>query len=142
MEGDDIEEYEWIMMGIVNLGTVLEYSRASGVIHQSGSLGMRESSSFGGMGARVVVKKPTTVIEDEDTKMDIDGNNDSKLSRGIQTSPATSEAEEVSGSHTNKYLALFKLAAQITFAMLSYILKNPTRRPTPFSKLTLNHTSP
>ena len=126
----------------MNLGAVLEYGRASGVIYWSGSIGMRESSSLGSMGVRVVVKKPTTVIEDEDTKMDIDGSDDSKLLRGIQTSPATSEAKEASGSYTNEYLALFKLAAQIMFTMLSYVLKNPTGRPTPISKLTLNHTSP
>ena len=125
-------------MRIVNLGAVLEYGRASGVIHPSGSLGTRERSSLGGAGVRVVAKKLMTIIKDEDAKMDIDGNSYSKLLGRIQTSPATSEAGEASGSYANKYPASFKLAALITFAMLSYILKNPTRRPTPFSKSTLN----
>ena len=126
MEGDNIEEREWIMLGIVNLGAVLEYGRASSVIRRSGGLGTRESSNLGGAGVRVVVKKSTTIIEDEDTKMDIDSNDNSKLSGRIQTSPATSEVDEASGSYANEYPALFKLAAQITFAMLSYVLKNPT----------------
>ena len=53
-------------MRIVNLGAVLEYGRASGIIHLSGSLGMRESSSLGGAGVRVVAKKLMTIIKDED----------------------------------------------------------------------------
>ena len=138
IEGDDIEEHKWIMMRIMNLGAVLEYGRASGIIHLSGGLGMRESSSLGGVGLRVVVKNPTTIIKDKDTKMDIGSNDNSKLFGRIQTSPATSEADKASGSYANKYPASFKLAALITFTILSYILKNPTRRPTPFSKSTLN----
>lgn len=92
MEGDSVEECEWMMMGVVNLGTILEYGRASGVIWQSGSLGTRESSSSGGAGVNVTVKKPTTPVEDADSKMDID---DGKLSAaGIKASPATSEVDE------------------------------------------------
>ena len=53
-------------MRIVNLGAVLEYGRALGVIHPSGSLGTRESSSLGGAGVRVVAKKLMTIIKDED----------------------------------------------------------------------------
>ena len=54
--------------------------------------------------------------------MDINGNNDSKISGRFQTSPTTSEADEASGSYANEYPASFKLVAQITFAMLSYIV--------------------
>lgn len=32
MECDNIKEREWIMMGIINLGAMLEYGRASGII--------------------------------------------------------------------------------------------------------------
>ena len=32
MEGDSVEEREWMMMGVVNLGAILEYSGALGVI--------------------------------------------------------------------------------------------------------------
>ena len=32
MEGDSVEEHEWMMMGVINLGAILEYGRASGVI--------------------------------------------------------------------------------------------------------------
>ena len=109
MEGDNIKEHEWIMMGIMNLGVVLEYGRASGVICRSGGLGTRESSSLGGGSIRVIVKKPTTVIEDDDTKMDIDSNNDSKLSGRIQTLPSTSEADKASGSYANSHQKAYSI---------------------------------
>jgi hypothetical protein len=32
MEGETIEDREWVMIGVINLGAVLEYSRASGAI--------------------------------------------------------------------------------------------------------------
>ncbi|KZP24291.1 hypothetical protein FIBSPDRAFT_1012202, partial [Athelia psychrophila] len=32
MEGEGVEEREWIMMGVINLRSVLEYGKASGVI--------------------------------------------------------------------------------------------------------------
>jgi protein SMG6 len=33
MEGEGVEEREWVMMGVVNLGAVLEYTgRASSVV--------------------------------------------------------------------------------------------------------------
>ena len=133
MEGDNIEEREWIMMGVVNLGAILEYGRASGVIRRSGGLGTREGSNLGAAAVRVVIKKPTAIVEDDDAKMDIDdfkGKN--------QTSPATSEADEATGSYANEYPASFKLAAQLTFAMLSHVLKNPMRKSSPFAKPTLN----
>jgi protein SMG6 len=31
MEGEGVEEREWIMGGVVNIGTMLEYGRASSV---------------------------------------------------------------------------------------------------------------
>ena len=138
MEGDNIEEREWIMMGIINLGAILEYGRASGVIRRSGGLGTREGPNIGGAVVRVVMKKPTAIVQDDNTRMDIDGVDDSKLSGRIQTSPATSEADEAAGSYTNEYPALFKLAAQLTFAMLSHVLKSPTQKPSPFATSTLN----
>ena len=52
---DNIEEWEWIMMGIVNLGLILECGWGSGVIHQCGGLGTREGSRFGGASVRVVI---------------------------------------------------------------------------------------
>ena len=32
MEGDSVEQCEWMMMAVINLGAILEYGRALGVI--------------------------------------------------------------------------------------------------------------
>ena len=32
MEGEGVEEREWIMMGVINIGAILEYGRASSVV--------------------------------------------------------------------------------------------------------------
>src|ERR1700676_4025246 len=39
MEGLGVEEREWVMMGIINLGAVLEYGRASCVVRRAGGFG-------------------------------------------------------------------------------------------------------
>ena len=64
----------------------------------------------------MVVKKPTAGVEDKETKVDID-RDDSKLSRRIQTSPVTSEADEAVGSY--EYPASFKLVSQILHRMMT-----------------------
>ena len=51
MEGETIEEREWVTIGVINLGTVLKYSRASGAIRRAA-------------GVRVVVERATTIVED------------------------------------------------------------------------------
>ena len=71
MEGDNIEEHKWIMMGVINLSVILKYGRVSGVIHQSGSLGTREGLNLGTVAIWVVIKKPTAIVEDDNAKMDI-----------------------------------------------------------------------
>ena len=133
MEGDNIEECEWIMMGIVNLSTILEYGRVSGMIHRSGGLETREGLNLGTAAIWVVIKKPTTIIEDDNAKMDIVDFKDKN-----QTSPTTSKTDEATGSYANEYSASFKLAAQLTFTMLSHVLKSPTQKSLPFAKSTLN----
>ena len=133
MEGNNIEECEWIMMGIVNLSMILNYNRASGVIHWSGGLGTREGSNLGTMAIQIVIKKPTAIVEDDDAKMDIVDFKDKN-----KTSPTTSKADKATGSYANEYSASFKLVAQLTFAMLSHVLKSPMQKSLPFAKSTLN----
>ena len=133
MEGNNIEEHKWIMMGIVNLSTILKYGRVSGMIHQSGGLGTREGLNLGTTAIQVVIKKPTAIIEDDNAKMDIVDFKDKN-----QTSPATSKANKATGSYANEYSASFKVVAQLTFAMLSHVLKSPMQKSVPFAKSTLN----
>ena len=81
----------------------------------------------------VIIKKPTAIVEDDNAKMDIVDFKDKN-----QTSPTTSKADKATGSYANKYSTSFKLAAQLTFAMLSQVLKSPTQKSLPFAKSTLN----
>ena len=49
MEGEGVEEREWVMMGIVNLGAVLEYGRASSVVRRAGGFGgVKDGTNVGG----------------------------------------------------------------------------------------------
>lgn len=51
MEGKGVEERDWIMMGVINLGAVLEYGKPSGVILNTGGLGgAREGTNSTGAG--------------------------------------------------------------------------------------------
>jgi hypothetical protein len=68
----------------------------------------------------------------------LDDGTDLKLARAVQVSPATSEADEATTGMATEYPTPFKLVAQLTFAMLSHVLKNPTRKASPFTRSTLN----
>ena len=139
MEGEGVEEREWVMMGITNLGAVLEYGRTSSVVRRAGGFGgVKEGTNLGSTGVKVVVKRATTIAEDEETKMDIDDGLDLKVAAAVQATPATSEADETVSIVTDEYPVPFKLAVQLTFSMLSHVLKNPTRKASPFARSTLN----
>ncbi|KZP20887.1 hypothetical protein FIBSPDRAFT_861344 [Athelia psychrophila] len=129
MEGEGVEVREWIMMGVINLGSVLEYGKASGVIRNAGGFGAREGTNLGSAGVRVVVKRATTIAEDDESRMDVDS-----LGTGIQASPANSEIDEAA----YEYPAAFTLAAKLAFTMLSHVLKRPTRKASPFARSTIN----
>jgi len=58
--------------------------------------------------------------------------------RIIRASHTTSEVDEPVYTIANEYPATFKLTAQLTFAMLSQMLKNPTLKASPFAQSTLN----
>jgi hypothetical protein len=114
------EEREWIMMAIINITAVLEYGKPSGLLRRMGGISGREAAG------RVIAKKATP----EESKMDID---DDHL-HPPQVSPTLSDAD----SYSPEDPPAFKYALQLTFAMLSYVLRNPTRKATEFSRSSLN----
>ena len=81
----------------------------------------------------MVVKRATTIAEDDESRMDVDGS-DAKLGVGLQASPANSEIDEA----VYEYPAAFTLAAKLAFTMLSHLLKRPTRKASPFARSTIN----
>ncbi|KAJ6474304.1 hypothetical protein C8R45DRAFT_1160587 [Mycena sanguinolenta] len=113
------EEREWIMMAIVNVCAVLEYGKPTGVLKKAGGV------------MRVVTAKRAAANADgkDEDKMDVDKDNAPQ-----QESPAMSEAEP----NVQAVPASFRFALQLTFAMLSHVLRCPTRKSSPFARSTLN----
>lgn len=69
MEGEGVEEREWVMMGVINLGALLEYGRASSLIRRAGGFeGVKEGTNLGSAGIKVMIKRATTIVEDEESK--------------------------------------------------------------------------
>jgi len=70
---DSVEECKWVMMGGINLSAVLQYGRASSVVRQAGGFGgVKEVTTLSSPYVKVIVKKATTILKDEETKMDIE----------------------------------------------------------------------
>jgi protein SMG6 len=84
MEGKGVEEHEWIMTSIVR--------RAGGFG------GTKEGMHTNSSGVKVMVKRATTIAEDEDPKMDVNDSAELKLTMAAQASPATSEADEAASA--------------------------------------------
>lgn len=119
-EGKSVKEHEWIMMGVINIGAILEYSRASSVIRRAGGFrGTKEGMHTNSSGIKVMVKRTTTIAEDEETKMDVDDSMNLKLMTAVQASPATSKVDKAASAMADEYPIPFKLAAQLTFAKSS-----------------------
>lgn len=116
---DGAEEREWIMMAVSNVGALLEYGKATGILRRVGAVRTREATTTGVSAAAVRLAKRTAAEED---KMEVDGD---------QPSPILAEPE------TGVPVSL-TLAMQLTFSMLSVVLRQPIRKPTIFARKTLN----
>ncbi|KAJ7098134.1 hypothetical protein B0H15DRAFT_824243 [Mycena belliarum] len=126
LEIQGAEEREWIMMAVINICAVLEYGKPTGILKKSGGVGTRDMSGASAVAMRVMAKRGHA--EEDKDKMDVD-------EEGVQqTSPAMSEAE----AEPAEAPAAFRYALQLLFAMLSHVLSRPTRKPSPFTRSTLN----
>ncbi|KAJ7694140.1 hypothetical protein B0H17DRAFT_1057941 [Mycena rosella] len=126
LEIEGAEEREWIMMAVINVCAVLEYGKPTGVLKKAGGVGTRDASGPSAAAIRVMSKRGHA--EDDKDKMDVD-------EEGVQqTSPAMSEAEAAASEPP----VAFRFALQLLFAMLSHVLRRPTRKPSPFARSNLN----
>ncbi|KAF8448043.1 hypothetical protein L210DRAFT_3441767 [Boletus edulis BED1] len=134
LEIEGAEERQWIMMAVTNIGALLEYSRPGGVLRRAGGAGTRDATST--IPFRVFTKRnvPAQPEEDpEEKRMDVDDDAAKPESLKTQTSPVLSDPPlsiELSQA--------FKYAMQLSFSMLSLVLRNPTRKSSPFAESTLN----
>lgn len=131
IEGDEVEEREWIMMAVINIGGILEYGRSTAILRRiSGIMGrdtIPGSSASPILNGKVkVARRPET----EEKRMDVDDEDESTGVNGLramaisQDSPIVIEAEAVS-SEPELPMGL-KYALQLTFAMLTHVLRKPT----------------
>ncbi|TFK42921.1 hypothetical protein BDQ12DRAFT_299349 [Crucibulum laeve] len=132
LEIEGAEEREWIMMGVTNIGAVLEYGRPSGVLRKVGGAGARDvvGTAQAAAAMRVMAKKAAAGVGEpvgSGERMDVD-----EVSE--MASPPMSEVEPEVPEHP----PAFKYALQLTFAMLSYVLRHPTRKASQYARSTLN----
>jgi hypothetical protein len=137
------------MMAVVNIGAILEYGKAGGMVRRFGGLGSKEGGANAAAGAvqaqaeitmmRVMAKKaaagvPGAVVRPlamaEEERMDVDDEGKER-----DRSPIIPPAETASDIDLPP---AFKYALQLTFAMLSFVLKKPMRKPSQYAGSTLN----
>ncbi|KAF9264884.1 hypothetical protein L218DRAFT_998358 [Marasmius fiardii PR-910] len=123
LELEGAEERVWIMMAVINISAILEYNKPNGILKKCGGITSRESASAAPV--RVMTKKEA---EKDDDKMDIDEEKSSNLS------PPPSDVE----SENMEQSMAFKLALELTFSILSHVLRRPQRRASLYAKTRLN----
>ncbi len=142
---DGAEEREWLMMAVVNIGAILEYGKAGGVVRRFGGFSPKEGGGNAAGGAvqaqaettmiRVIAKKaaagvpgvgvrPVTMVEKERMDVDDEGREKDRL-------PIILAAETASDMDLPP---AYKYALQLTFTILSFVLKKPTS----YARSTLN----
>ncbi|KAG2345159.1 hypothetical protein BDR05DRAFT_989001 [Suillus weaverae] len=117
------------MMAVMNISTMLEYGCPSGMLRKIGGVGARDTGA-GGLAVKVSKKSQVPVFRDKDSEekcvdMDDEG--------APQASPTLSDA-----NMPVELPVSFKLALELAFSMLSFVLRNPTRKASPFARSTLN----
>lgn len=137
LEIEGVEEREWIMMGVINISSILEYGRPSGILRKVGAVGPKEAGGPQAAAMRVMAKKaaagvPGSVPLDgvDEEKMDVDDD-----SQGIDPSMKSGSSQDPSAP---EHPPAFKFALQLTFSMLAYVLRHPTRKSSQFARSNLN----
>lgn len=123
LELDGAQEREWVMMAIVNVAAILQYGKSDSVI----KLDTGSGNVMAGKKRELVLQMDSLAVSDSpvspsgaaSSSMDIDspGNNDS-------SSP------DIPNS--------LQLTLQLAFATLSFCLRHPQRRSSPFARPALN----
>ena len=134
LEIEGAEEREWVMMAVTNIGAVMEYGRPGGILRKMGGTGSRDATSSAPF--RVFAKRNAVFQPDEDVeekRMDVDDDTSKSDPFQSQTSPLLAESPV-----SLELSQAFKYAMQLAFSMLSFVLRNPTRKASPFAKSTLN----
>lgn len=116
LELEGAEDREWIMMATVNIASVLEYGKPNGFFKRLGGVGGRDPSTAAT--AMRLAKR-----EAADDRMDVDGS-------AAPPSRSSSDEDDIS--------VPLKFALQLSFSMLSYVLRHPTRKSSQYARSTVN----
>lgn len=148
------EEREWIMMAVINITSLLEYGKPTGVLRSTGGIGSgaapggkdtSTAAQAAAASARVnmlVRRVDQMEVDDADSAVspipesqptDINMANSGVLNVSPITGHATAALRE-----QNEYPLGFKFALKLTFDMLIYTLRTPMRKATQFARPTLN----
>ncbi|KAG7092251.1 hypothetical protein E1B28_008616 [Marasmius oreades] len=122
LELEGAEERVWTMMAVINISSILEYNKPNGILKRCGGITSRESAT---VPVRVMTKKEAGK---DDDKMDVDEDKPSDIS------PPPSDAETENMEQSMAY----KLALELTFSVLSHVLRRPHRRASLYAKKRLN----
>ena len=139
LEIEGAEEREWIMMGIINIASIMEYGSPGGVLRKVGFVVSREVNGHGpqtaiAIGMRVQAKKVAAGILESKTVLG--GVDEEKIE--LPTLPEAAEPqtggtararEDTNGDSIHEHPPAFKFALQLVFQMLSSVLRHPTRKP-------------
>ncbi|KAI0362699.1 hypothetical protein OH77DRAFT_1529844 [Trametes cingulata] len=139
--GEQVEEREWIMMALINIGSLFEYGRPTAVLRRVAGI---ETRTPGAPGASPILANGATAgkikvlmakrLEGDHSKMEVDDEevDVEKSGAGANTSEAPSPV-----SQEPELPAALRLAMELTFSMLAYTLRHPLRRPSEYAT-TLN----
>ncbi|KAI0718812.1 hypothetical protein C8T65DRAFT_762042 [Cerioporus squamosus] len=133
-EGEQVKEREWIMMALINVGSLLEYGRPTAVLRRVAGI---ETRSQGGPNLSPTLPTGVTAskikvlmakrLDGNSSKMEID-DEDVEVDKAAP-SPISQEPELPQA---------LKLAMQLTFTTLSHTLCHPFRRLSEYASPTLN----
>ncbi|KAI9064193.1 hypothetical protein FKP32DRAFT_1603074 [Trametes sanguinea] len=136
-DGEQVEEREWIMMALINIGSLFEYGRSTAVLRRVAGT---ETRPPGAPGTSPILANSATAgkikvlmnkrLDGDHSKMEVDDEDVDVERSPAATHPPTSPELELPGA--------LQLAMQLTFIMLSHTLRHPWRRPSEHATPTLN----
>ena len=129
---EEIEERDWMMMAVINIGSILEYGRPTAVLKQISGIvptipPLPKSRTSSKKEERKDSDRMDVDAEEDDIKMGV-------AADGVTSSPTIGRADADQDGDLPVHL---KLSLQLAFSMLSQALSRPMRR-IPFQRDTLN----
>ncbi|EJF57214.1 hypothetical protein DICSQDRAFT_174167 [Dichomitus squalens LYAD-421 SS1] len=130
-DGEQVEEREWIMMALINIGSLLEYSHQTAVLRRVSGIEARSVSGPSlsptlptGVTAGKVKVLMAKRLDGDTSRMDID-DEDGEGRQGASETPngSTPTAQELELPATLRHVT------RLTFMMLLHTLRHPLHRP-------------